>query len=73
MAQDTFEITIEKDLKKDDFDVNNASKEALHAFKVFVQSLDTIVSEEFANQDISCDLSTNKLAIKASEDNIALY
>lgn len=72
MAQDTFEITIEKDLKKDGFDVNNASKEALHAFKVFVQSLDTIVSTEFSSQDVSCDLGTNKLAIKASEDNIGL-
>lgn len=72
MHPDFFEISILKDTKKETFDKHNASKEALHAFKVFAQSLDEIISSEFANENVECDLGTDKLAIKSSEGNIKL-
>jgi hypothetical protein len=72
MKQDIFELTIQNDVKNQPLDVNNASKEALHALKIFLDSIDIIVSSEFSDELVSFDLGTNKIAIKSTENKISL-
>jgi|GEM_PF-6841295 hypothetical protein len=69
MEQGIFEISIDKDVSGAEIDKNNLSNKAVKSFKTFLESIEEIAEIQFKNNN-TIDLGTNKIAIKATVEDI---